>query len=170
MGVLRGRKKQPKEGEEREEEEDVHTIGRTPHQQRERHKCNTSAQPLLSPFERDVHTTTNDHDAYVVSSGYHGEPCSGVISPIPKRDVIGQLAHELVNWAEEVDKELDHAIQGEYISTYSTTPTPTHSLHTPTPPFPPPYPAATETNPSFRKPTESRDRDATCAFSRNNTR
>ena len=73
-----------------------HTTAGT-QQQREQHGSNTSTQPPLSPFKRDVHTTTNDHDTYVMLSGYHGEPCSGVITPIPKHDTIGQLTHELVN-------------------------------------------------------------------------
>jgi hypothetical protein len=98
-----------------------------------------------------------------MSLGHHEEPCSEVVSPTPERDATGQLVQELVvpgygdgNWAEEVNKESGHIIQGEYTDTYSQHQprplllpgTPNHPLHRTTrPPGPTPHYLAPDTHP-----------------------
>jgi hypothetical protein len=76
-------------------------------------------------------TRANGHDVHPVLLGHHKEPCSGVLNPIPERDVTDQLMHELVvpsyggrNWAEEVYKGLGYNIQYEYPGQQSSPPTP----------------------------------------------
>src|ERR1700683_3584248 len=59
--------------EQRDEEMGTHVTEHAQHQQWDQHNNSASAQPLLPLFKCDTHTTTNNHNAHVMSLGHHEE-------------------------------------------------------------------------------------------------
>src|ERR1700729_3626536 len=64
--VLKDQEEWLREEEQQEQEIDAHTTEQTQHQQWERHGNDNGAQPTPTPFEYDVHVTTNNYDKHII--------------------------------------------------------------------------------------------------------
>ena len=83
------------------------------------------------PPEHLTHDTANEHDTHTVSLSHQEESGGDNTSQLPKRDMIGQLVHELdaqqeghEDWAREMEMELKGTTHGEYIQAGYMDPTP----------------------------------------------
>ena len=121
----------PTETYHQQGEQNNDTDTRTAHPPRE--YTHSTAYDMV--HDNDTQAAPSEHRDWLDDNAVHAEPNHGVIEPLVHKPIA--MGNRCRNWSEDLNREMEFNLQGEYTARYSPTPSPIpwYPPHTPIPPL-----------------------------------